>query len=811
MRIVRGSVLLLLIFASANLFAGTISGKLVDSKSNEKIDYANVALFKSGSTVPVKGVSSAEDGSFRLQDLSLGKYLLKISFVGYSPIELPIALNNKRSDIDLGSIRLEEDSKKLGEVNVTGQKSQMRFELDRKVFNVDQNIAAAGASASEILKNIPSVEVDVQGNVSLRNNSNVIIWINGRPSGLNEDNRAQVLEQMPAETIERVEVITNPSSKYSPEGSAGIINIVLKKDRKAGYYGSVSGGADTFNGTNGSVNINYNSKKWDLYANVGYRNNTMDMTGSTNRNNWNSDLTKLYNLQSSTNGSFGMGGFFSRFGAAYHLTEKDLIGTNLMINRFKRNSDTQIDYKSTLNFVEDTPYSRFATNDGNFNMSSLSMDYTHTFDKPGHELKGSVEYNKMQIDFNNHVTQSNQLSNEQLMDLNGGRKEWEVQVDYTYPINKVSKIEAGFKGEYNDRSSTTIANAVNNIEPDFALNNEFDSGEDRNSLYLNYSNKVNKMSYQLGLRGEYNLMKNTSYTYDSNKNQTVTPFNKEYPGLYPSLFINYELPKNNELQLNYTRRINRPHGRTMNPYRDISDSTNISFGNPQLNPEYSNSLELNHIKTWENHTLSSSIYYRTTSDVIQQVNYIQDNIKYSTSVNITNTKAAGFEFILKDRFFKFIDLTSTLNLYYSKLDPFNYIQTQYAGSESFAWTARTILNMGLPKGWMLQLTGGYQSKKTIAQGEVLPDWGADAGIRKMFFNRKLSLNLMARDIFNSRESRINSFGNNYTDYTKSIMGGRMVGFSLTYNFGNNTAQKKKQEVKRNDQNGNSDMMNGGDF
>jgi outer membrane receptor protein involved in Fe transport len=303
-------------------------------------------------------------------------------------------------------------------------------------------------------------------------------------------------------------------------------------------------------------------------------------------------------------------------------------------------------------------------------------------------------------------------------------------------------------------------------------------------------------------------MDNTSYTYQPDE---ITPFNKEYPGLYPSLFLNYSLPKNNEIQLNYTRRINRPHGRSMNPYRDISDPTNISYGNPSLRPEYSNSLELNHIKTWDSHTLSSSLFVRTTSDVIQQVNFFDNNIKYSTSVNITNSKSAGLEFILKDRFLKVIDLTNTVNLYYSKLDPFDYVTTHYAGNESFGWTTRTMLNTGLPKGWMVQLTGGYQSRKQIAQGEVLPDWGVDAGIRKMFMNRKLSLNLMARDIFNSRESRIISNGVNFSDYTRTKMGGRMFGFILTYNFGNSGAQKKKPEVKRNGQNGDSDMMNGGEF
>ena len=813
------TIFVALLLFPLSLFAGSISGKVIDNKTKQVVDFANVTLFKSGSTVPLKGLSTGKDGLFDLQGLSVGKYLLKISFMGYSPIELPIALDTQHADIKLGSIVMEPDSKRLNEVKVRGQQTQMRFEIDRKVFNVDQNIAAAGASASEILKNIPSVEVDVQGNVSLRNNSNVIIWINGRPSGLNEDNRAQVLEQMPAETIEQVEIITNPSSKYSPDGSAGIINIVLKKDRKAGYYGSVSTGADTFNGLNSSVNINYNSRKWDFYANVGYRSNKVKMTGNTDRDSWNSDKSLLYNLVSNTATDNQMGGYFSRLGGVYHITENDLLGANLMLNRFKRNSDGEVDYSYLLNGTPNSDSQRNANNDGNFNMKSISMDYTHSFAKKGHELKASVEYNLMDMGNDNDVSQfarkNNILSADSVnrINMNSNRKEWEVQIDYTYPLDKDSKIEAGFKGEYNNRESDT--KSLKGLTFDLLtayipLQNEFNSTDNRNSLYLNYSGKIKNLSYQGGLRGEYNITKNTSYLYDSGS-QVVVPFENIYPGIYPSFFLNYSLPKNNEIQLNYTRRINRPHGRSMNPYRDISDATNITYGNPSLTPEYSNSLELNHIKTWDSHTLSSSIYYRTTSDVIQPISYIENKVKYSTSMNITNSKAAGFEFILKDRFLKSVDLTNTLNIYYSKYDPFTYNLTNYAGTESFSWTTRTMLNIGFPQGWMVQLTGGYQSKKTLAQGEVLPDWGVDGGIRKMFFQRKLSLNVMVRDLFNSRESRINSFGYNFSDYTQSRMGGRMLGISLTYNFGNNNLQKKKPDAKRNNQNGDSDIMNGGDF
>lgn len=799
-----------LLLSATIAHAASISGKLVDSKTKAGIDYVNVAVFNTTSNKMVKGASTTAGGTFAFPNLPLGKYMLKATFVGYSPLELPITLDAKRSELSLGSISLTENSHSLKEVKVEGQKSQMRFEIDRKVFNVDQQIAASGASATEILKNIPSVDVDVEGNISLRSNSNVIIWINGRPSGLNEDNRAQILEQMPAESIERIEVITNPSAKYSPEGSAGIINIVLKKDRKGGYYGSVSVGGDTFKGFNTTANINYNSPKWDAYANIGFRRNEFKMWSDAERTSWNesNDTTLLFSQNDSRMGGKGL---FTRAGVTFHATEKDHIGLSGMLMSAKRNSESEVNY-TQFNTLGERIWDRNTDSDGDHGMYSATLDYTHEFAKKGHEIKASVEYNTM--DFNNN-SRINQASTTQSLIGKNNRKEVEVQIDYTYPINESSKIEAGYKGEFNDRKSNTDASILLPSASTYVdqplLDNVFNSADNRNSVYITYSGKKEKLSYQLGLRGEYNEMKNSSFNYNEATQQMVkTPFNNTYPGLYPSLFLNYSLPKGNELQLNYTRRINRPNGRIMNPYRNVSDSLNISYGNPDLTPEYSNSLELNHIKTWNNHTLSTSAYYRTTSDVIQSVNYVENGIKYSTSQNITNSQAAGFEFILKDRFLKFLDLTSTLNLFYNQLDGFVYQGNTYAGTESFAWNGRIMANMGLPGGLMAQITGGYQSKRKIAQGESRPNWGMDAGLRKSFFNKKFSVNVMARDLLNSRKNRSYSWGTNFSDYTESQWGGRMFGINLTYNFGSQSLQKKKPTQQR-ENNGDTDIMNGNDM
>ena len=310
------------------LFAfNTIRGKVVDGATNKPLDFVNIALLKDADGAPASGVVSDEKGNFELPKVPNGKYTLKVSFVGYNTIELPLKVNDK--ELDMGMIRLIEDSKTLSEVEVIGQGTQMRFEIDKKVFSVDQNIASSGGSATEVLQNIPSVDVDNQGNISLRNSSNVEVWINGKPSGLTADNRAQVLQQMPAESIESIEIMTNPSAKFNPEGTSGIINLVMKKNRKAGYYGSVSLGSmwtqGSVPGLSSGLNYNYSSGKEDAYINLGYRKMSFTGGGWSNRYGLNgADTISLLKQDNVT--KFGYSGLFTRAGFDYRINDKHTIG-----------------------------------------------------------------------------------------------------------------------------------------------------------------------------------------------------------------------------------------------------------------------------------------------------------------------------------------------------------------------------------------------------------------------------------------------------------------------------------------------------
>lgn len=793
----------LLLGLSVQVFGQKITGKIIDKETKEALDFVNVALYKDGSTKLLKGATTDLDGKFELNGVEKGSYELRISFVGYNSLQIPIVLTDKKPSATLQNIALQQDNKVLKEVQVTGQRSQMKFEVDKKVFNVDQNIASAGASASEALSNIPSVTVDNEGNVSLRNNSSVTIWINGRPSGLSEDNRAQILEQLPAESIESIEVITNPSARFSAEGSAGIINIVLKKEKKAGYYGGVSANADTKGGYGASANINMSYNKVEGYVNLGYRHRAMDMKNSTNRQSYNgADTTYLSQIGK---GDGTGGGFNARVGLTYNITSKDVlsISGSGMLGKHDRNN--RIDY-NTLYPNGSQKLSNRVTKDKN-DMATYegSIDYKHSFSKTS-ELFALVSIDNMNMEGTSTYTQQDpNTTYYQLQETNRHRKNIEASIDYVNSWDNGMKLETGYKGTISAHSpKTTTWNDLDKQIEETSLFNIFKYNEDIQALYATLTGKAGKFSYMAGFRGEY-----THYsTQSTGKDEVDAPkYTRNYFDVFPSAFVAYELPKGNELQLNYTRRINRPRGQQLNPFKNISDSANISFGNPYLRPEYTDALELNYIKNWDNHMLSASLYYRMTNGVSQRISYLDGNTLYSTFNNVTDSRRAGTELVGKNRLFGWLDLTTTVNLYYYNLDGFEYRGTEYKGSSDFSWDARVIANAMLPWKLSLQVTGSYNSATYSPQGKNYESYWLDMGLRRAFLDRRLNVAITGRDLLNSRKRRGYSFGDNFYQTTSNQWGGRQFGISISYNFGNSkaTPKKKPKSQQRNDS-GDMEMM-----
>ena len=798
-----------------------ITGKVIDASTKQGMEFANISLRKTGSKEFIKGTVSDQLGAFRLDGVSNGNYVVAVSVVGYATFEKELTIGTGQKTINLRSILLKEDTQLLNEVQVVGQRSQMKFEIDRKVFNVDQSLATAGGSASDVLGNIPSVQVDPEGEVSLRGNSSVTVWINGKESGLSADNRAQILEQLPAESIERVEVITNPSAKYNPEGTAGIINIVLKKNRKAGYYGSLQAGVDTRGGYNAAGNVNFSSGKFESFVNVGTRVRKSEGEGYTNRQNLDDNGNPVSYLNQLRNDEDTRKPVIARMGTTYHATDKDhfsFSGFGLL----GRGDETD-----WLNYTSNIPGSftnslRTSAEKRKMNIGNFEIGYKRDFSEKSN-LDLSASYNLVNITPESSFLQvsnyagGTSTSSYQFQENVMKPRKWEFQADYVTEFGEQNKIEAGYKGDFltsKSKVSTYSGISEGNAAFNEGLYNNFTYDQNVNALYATYSKRINRFGIQLGLRGEHTRTNTNSLGY--NQSETDHPaYKDDYFSFYPSAFLSYQLPSNNELQLNYTRRVSRPWGGQLNPFVNLTDSTNISYGNPLLLPQYSNSLELNYIKNWENHTLSASLYYRNTDNVIQRISYRDGDIMKSTFENIAKTQSAGTELILKNNLFRMIDLTSTLNFYYNKLDGFSYLPegatTPVVGEadEDFSWSARIIANVMLPWGVSLQATGDYNSRELVAQGYRKANHAIDLGLRKSFLDRKLSLTINTRDLLNSRKRETITSGSGFSQESVFARSGRTVGFTLTYNFGNMKGSSKRPDRQEQQNNGDGGMMEEG--
>ena len=806
----------------AVLAQGTVKGKVIDSETKEALSFVNIAVSPKGSREIAGGVATDLDGGFVVEGLKFGSYTLTVSFVGYKTTTREFSVSRANPTAQLRSIQLSEDAQALKEVEITGIRSQMKFEIDKKVFDVDQAIAAAGGSASELLENIPSVEVDNEGTVSLRGSQNVTVWINGKAQGLNSDNQGAILEQLPAESIERIEVITNPSAKYSPEGTVGIINIVLKRDRKAGYYGSVQAGTsvtqsgDDFDwgGGRGGVNFNYSSGLLDAYANVTYRSHRNIGYNDSYRENLDGSGNALSYLdQQGKNRSRG-DNFFGRAGLTWHPTENDDLSFDFMGMKGIHKHFNTIDYQSyygTRDEQGEFIYDRTRHTDGydGNNMLNFQLGYKHLW-STDHFLDMTVSRGQWRSENDDIFDQTTHQGNP-VTTINSYQKQmsnisnnyWEAQADYENKLTENRKIEAGYKGNFNNENSPVQTfNDEARTQEIYSLYNRFVFNSRNHAFYGTYSDKLwQKLGYQVGFRGEWYQMNTQSEMKDANGAFYMgNPIHKNIFHIYPSVFLSYQLPNDNELQLNYTNRVRRPWGGMLNDFKNITDSTNIHFGNPNINPEYAQSFELNYMKTWENHVLSVSSYLRHADDIMQRISYLDQGVMYSTHVNVAASNSAGVEIVGKNRFFNCLDLTSTLNMYYYMQDGFAYTYTNHETGKSydvtgdptssFSWNFRMVANLSLPQSWSGQLTGMYHSGRVNAQGFNEPGYGVDCGIRKQFANNKWSIAINARDLLDSRAWRSETWGDGFHMYSVGRRGGRRIMAVLTYNFGNMKPKKK---------------------
>ena len=729
---------------------GGFYGKIIDSITGKPIEAASVQLVQSKydtvtkkrKEVVIGGMLTRNNGEFNLESVPvMGQYKLKISAIGFKSYEKNISLVDPKSfrnngnngnqdfttmlgnfDKDLGNIKLDIDPKVLGNVTVTGSKPLVQLGIDRKIYNVEKDLSVAGGTAVDVMKNVPSVLVDIDGNVTLRN-SPPQIYVDGRPTTL-------TLDQIPADQIATVEVITNPSAKYDASGgTAGILNIVLKKNRKAGYNGNVRAGIDMRGKFNGGGDINIRQGKFNFFANANYNQRRSISYGTTDRSTFlQTPYTDLHQQDKTiNNGHFA----FGRIGMDYFVDNRNTFTVSGLMVRghFKSNLNSDI-IVDTLSGINKSSYTNRTTdNDGQFTNRAGTLNYLHNFPKNGHQLTADVNYNRSRNSnssfINNDVSAVSggpQTSSNRQQQLGGGTNEQlVVQSDYTNPINDKSKFEAGVRMQQRNVESQTefgIVNPDESVTKIPPLSSNYSYTDRVYAAYSTYSSKVKEnFGFQLGLRlesSDYNGTMHSSVQDGAGFKDTVSTYGNHYPiSLFPSVFLSEKLKHNQELQLNYTRRINRPNFFQLFPFTDYSDSLNITRGNPDLRPEFTNSIEVSYQKTFpKNNSLLVSAYYKGTTDLITrytatEMNPIKnDTVFINTYINANSSFVGGLEFIAKNKPAKFWDLTTNLNLYTSKINAADTIET---AGQIYSWFAKINNSFKLPKNFTLQLSGDYTS------------------------------------------------------------------------------------------------------
>lgn len=785
------------LFFSGSVYAdGNITGSVFNRNTSEPLDYATVVLVNPETGVPLLiGTTTDENGSFVISNAPSGKYIIRISMVGSITQEREITVTD--SEVNIGKIELAEDSKLLQEVVVTGQKSQMSVKTDRKVFNVSSNITTIGASAEELLAAVPSVNVSTDGDISLRGNANVLVWINGKEMGMNVDNRAQILRQIPGESIESIEVMTNPSSKHSSEGTAGIINIRLKEDHRNGYFGNAEANVDTRGTANVNFNINYNTGKFESFAGIGLKTQHLP-GGSTSYRRYDDDCF----LKSDGDNKKNENSMFLRLGTNFKPNEKNTVYLNAIGTLGHKWGHTVTNHISNLpeQWIENINRMHES---GDTRGANIMMGYKHTF-QSDHYIDMNVSYNIWQGPSEN-ISHENEIWSDgaeetiwrgQYQDVNISN--WEAAIDYSNQVLPWLTLEAGYKGNYNhENSPASYSSGMNeqHLEALDELYNRFKYDTDISALYVNFSGSYERLTFSAGLRGELWNISTRSLGYGQ-RDADVAPFKKNDFALFPSASIGWSFLHDNELKLNYSRRIRRPFGPQLNTFENIADPSEVHLGNPSILPEYSNAVELSYIKTWSEHLLSVSGYLRSNTDMISHISFLAPmasdpnmNTMYYGHANVGNMLNTGVEIISRNTLFSNLMITTTLNMYNSHLKAWdtsyplheNLYKVHGDSQDRFVWDVRCMASLRLPWDMNFQATGRYNSRSVTAQGTLEADWDVEAGVRKRIGAWDVSL--LCKDIFNSKKSHNILYGNGYTQSISKWSGGRTLRLAVTYTFG----------------------------
>ena len=831
---------------------GHVYGKLVDGDA-KPVGGASVMLMQNKmdtvtnkmKQVLLKGMITKNNGDFNFEELPvMGKLVLKISTTGFKATEQEISFMPKKGDVepgapakrpsfekDLGNIKLTADTKELQDVTVTAVTPSVRLNADKKIFNVEKNIMSAGGTGLDVMRNVPSVNVDIDGNVTMRNSPPQLL-VDGRPTTL-------TLDQIPADAIESVEVITNPSAKYDASGGgAGILNIVLKKNKKTGYNGNLRAGVDKRGAVNGGGDFSLRQNKINISAGINVNQNKGRTTGTTERINL-LDVPQTSIFQDNYNRTTG--GFqFGKLGIDYLVTNRTTLSlTGIKVHgEFNPNDKINITTDSLYSSAKTTNLSqRNTTGTREFNGQGLVFGFKQLFPKEGQELTIDANYFGGRMENNSLITSnyfernSNNISSAELQNNIGTGKDKNIviQSDFVKPFGKITKFETGIRAALRSRVNLNSNYLFDNVSNEYVIipsaTSDYENTDNVYAAYATVSSSIKDFSYKLGVRAE-------SSNYEGSLTNTGEQFKNNYPiSLFPSAFLTQKLSNKQELQLSYSRRINRPNFFQMIPFTDYTDKLNITRGNPNLVPEFTQSLEMSYLKTYAgNNTILGSIYYKYTNNLItryltQEINPITGNEDLlNTFINANSSRSTGAEIIAQNYLAKWWDISTNLNLYNSAVNTDNVA----SASQAAMWSmfGKFNSNFRLPSNFAIQFTTTYQSKTNLpvntnqgmgggpwnqsqssSQGYIKASWGMDLAVKKSFLkNNAAAVTLSISDIFKTRISSQYSSSDYFVQHYNRLRDPQMVRLNLSYRFGKIDASLFKRKTTRGEQNATEGSM-----
>jgi len=764
---------------------GKLKGTVVDSETKEGLEYATISVYKTGDSRLVTGTVTDMYGHFKFENLEPGNYYLVVAFLGMNDQKIEdISIKNMEDNVNVGKIIMSSAAKNLNEVEIVSKRAPVEYMIDKKVIAVDRQITASSGSAVDVLENVPSVKVDVEGNVTLRGSSGFTVLVDGKPTILDP---SDALRQIPASTIENIEIITNPSVKYRPDGSSGIINIITKKNHLDGLSGIVNLNGGMYGAYGGDFLLSYRFNKLNVFAGASYNKRTRPGTSISNRETYSRDTVFYVNSTGDRNREWLSKN--AKAGIEYDVTKNDFISLGGTIGSWDMEGTSNLLYTEwdyPASYLDNYSSVEKSVRGGNYYEANGA--YQHKFAKKGHQLNLNANY---------QYRDANEYSQSELTDtagvLNNGKKnvengpsnELEIKIDYTLPLREKDKFEAGFSSRNDVSEDATELYFLDPENGDFILQPEFSHMtnyfDNIYAVYGLYAAYLNNFGYQLGLRGEY-----TDRIIATSGQPDFVLQQWDY---FPTIHLSYDLPKDMQLMASYSRRIDRPRGWELEPFITWQDEFNVRQGNPDLLPELIDSFDASFLNKLDKGSFSTDLYFKITNNKSERVQSVFiDDVIMNTVENVGKDYSLGVEFLFNYDILKWWEIDFSGTYYYYKIEGTLYDAPFERTSNN--WNSRFNNTFTVRKNFIFQLNSSYNSGSVTAQGTSSGFYTLDAAIKTSFLKKTLSATLQARDLFGTALRENISRGEGFYTYNKYQPKAPVVSITLSYRF-NNYKQTKK--------------------